>query len=172
MFSVGLSNVGIKRDDRLCLSEVDFFCLNLKSLQSDALAQSFFLMWHWTLQNVRRYRSLCSDDVVRCTARSPGINKKAPWIIRIVSVHFMSWAFCNTCNAPRPASFYSLPTLHFTFISGCEAYFRQLDLVLVFMTLQRSSRSFKSSPRSSVGRLSAVFKHKLDSASASRNNSV
>jgi hypothetical protein len=126
---------------------------------TDSVCQrlTFFLMWHWALQNGRRYRSLCSDDVVRCTARSPAINKKAPCIIRIVSVHFMSWAFCNTCNDPRTASFYSLPTLHFTFISGCEAYFRQLDLVLVFMTLQRSSRSLKSSPRSSVGRLPAVL---------------
>ena len=132
--SVGLSNVWIRRDDWLCVS--------------------FALMWKQAMHNGRYYHSLCIDDTSRCTARSPV--KRTFRITRIVYVHFLSRTLCSTLNDPRTASFLHISTFHFTFVSGCQTYFRQLNLVLVCVTL-RSCRSLKSTPRSSVGRfLSAL----------------
>jgi hypothetical protein len=88
--SVGLSNVWIRRDDRLCMS--------------------FVLVRKQAVQNGRYYHSLCIDNTLRCTARSP---VRRPFCItRIVFVHFLSGTLCCTFNDPRTASF--LYSFHFS----------------------------------------------------------
>jgi hypothetical protein len=88
--SVGLSNVWIGRDDRLCVS--------------------FVLMWKQALQNGRYYHSRCIDDTLRFTARSPV--RGTLCIIPIVYVLFLSGTLCSTFNEPRTASF--LRFFHFS----------------------------------------------------------
>jgi hypothetical protein len=132
--SVGLSNVWIMPDGRLCVS--------------------FVLLREQAVQDGRYYHSLCIDHTLRYTKRCPV--KRTLCIIRIVYVHFLSGTLGNTFNDPRTASCLRFSTFRFSFISGCQAYFYQLNFVLVCVTL-RSYRSLKSLPRSSVGRLLTVL---------------
>jgi len=123
-------------------------------MRDDRCCVSFVLLRKQAVQDGRYYHSLCIDDTLRCTKRCPV--KRTPCIIRIVYVHFLSGTLGNTFNDPRTASCLRFSTFHFSFVSCCEAYFRQLNLVLVCVTL-RSYRSLKTSPRSSVGRLLTVL---------------